>query len=158
VWKEKTWKRFRDEIVEGYDTDDRATRKEFIQKELEVVQMLHRAGVPFLAGTDTPPGVYIFPGFSLHEELQRFVDAGFTPLDALQTATLNAARFFGIEKKSGTIEEGKLADAVLLTANPLADIKNTEKIAGVIANGRYYSRAELDKLLAGVEAAASQVH
>src|SRR4029077_4493701 len=143
AWKEKTWKRFRDEIMESYNTDDLATRKKFIEKELEVVQMLHRAGVPFLAGTDTPPGVYIFPGFSLHEELQRFVDAGFTPLEALQTATLNAARFFEMEKQSGTIEEGNLADAVLLTANPLADIKNTQKIAGVISNGRYYSRAEL---------------
>jgi imidazolonepropionase-like amidohydrolase len=157
AWEEKTWKRFRDEIMEGYNTDDLATRKRFIEKELEVVQMLHRAGVPFLAGTDTPPGVYIFPGFSLHEELQRFVDAGFTPLEAVQTATINAARFFGMEKQSGTIEEGKLADAVLLTANPLADIKNTQKIAGVIANGRYYSHAELGKMLAGVEAAASQV-
>jgi imidazolonepropionase-like amidohydrolase len=158
AWKEKTWKRFRDEIMEGYNTDDLATRKKFIEKELEVVQMLHRAGVPFLAGTDTPPGVHIFPGFSLHEELQRFVDAGFTPLEALQTATLNAARFFGMEKQSGTIEEGKLADAVLLTANPLADIKNTQKIAGVIANGRYYSRAQLDKMLKGVEEAAGRVH
>jgi imidazolonepropionase-like amidohydrolase len=158
AWKEKTWKRFRDEIMEGYNTDDLATRKKFIEKELEVVQMLHRAGVPFLAGTDTPPGVYIFPGFSLHEELQRFVDAGFTPLEALQTATLNAARFFGMEKQSGTIEEGKLADTVLLAGNPLIDIKNTQKIAGVIANGRYYSRAELDKMLTGVEKAASEVH
>jgi len=158
AWKEKTWKHFRDEITESYNTDDLATRKKFIEKELEVVQMLHRAGVPFLAGTDTPPGVYIFPGFSLHEELQRFVDAGFTPLEALQTATLNAARFFGIEKQSGTIEEGKLADAVLLTANPLVDIENTQKIAGVIANGRYYSRAELDKMLKGVEEAAGRVH
>ncbi len=157
-WKEKTWKRFRDEIMQGYDTDDLTTRKKFIEKELEVVQMLHRAGVPFLAGTDTPPGVYIFPGFSLHEELQRFVDAGFTPLEALQTATLNAARFFGMEKQSGAIEKGKLADAVLLTANPLADIKNTQKIAGVIANGHYHSREELDKMLKGVEAAAMQRH
>jgi imidazolonepropionase-like amidohydrolase len=157
-WKEITWKRFRDEIMEGYQTDDLATRKKFIEKELEVVQTLHHAGVPFLAGTDTPPGVYIFPGFSLHKELQRFVDAGFTPLEALQTATLNAARFFGMEKQTGTIEEGKLADAVLLTANPLIDIKNTQKIAGVIANGRYYPRAELDKMLAGVEVAASQIH
>jgi imidazolonepropionase-like amidohydrolase len=94
----------------------------------------------------------------LHEELQQFVDAGFTPLEALQTATINAARFFGMEKQSGAIEVGKLADAVLLTANPLADIKNTQKIIGVIANGRYYSRAELDKMLTEVEAAASRVH
>src|SRR6266404_1947989 len=94
-WKNKTWKRFTDEITQGYGTDDLATRKKFIEKELEVVGMLHKAGVPFLAGTDTPAGVHIFPGFSLHEELQRFVAAGFTPLEALQTATLNPARFLG---------------------------------------------------------------
>jgi imidazolonepropionase-like amidohydrolase len=153
-WKGKTWKRFTDEITQGYGTDDLATRKKFIERELAVVQMLHKAGVEFLAGTDTPAGVHIFPGFSLHEELQRFVAAGFTPLEALQTATLNPARFFGMEDKLGTIEEGKLADMVLLAANPLEDISNTQKIAGVFVNGRYFYHAEIDKMLAGVEVAA----
>ena len=154
AWKNKTWIRFTEEITQGYGTDDLETRKKFIEKELEVVQMLHKAGVPFLAGTDTPAGVHIFPGFSLHEELQRFVAAGFTPLEALQTATTNAARFFGIEDQAGTVGKGKLADLVLLSANPLENIANTQRIAGVVANGRYYSRAELDKMLSGVEIAA----
>ncbi len=153
-WKDKTWKRFTEEITQGYGTDDLATRRKFVEKELEVVRMLHKAGVPFLAGTDTPAGVHIFPGFSLHEELQRFVAAGFTPLEALQTATLNPARFFGMEEQLGTVEGGKLADMVLLTANPLVDIANTQKIAGVIVNGRYLRRAETDKMLAGAEAEA----
>ncbi len=153
-WKDKTWKRFTEEITQGYGSDDLATRRKFIEKELEVVRMLYKAGVPFLAGTDTPAGVHIFPGFSLHEELQRFVAAGFTPLEALQTATLNPARFFGMEEQLGTVEKGKLADMVLLTANPLADIANTQKIAGVVANGRYFRRAEMDMMLASVEAAA----
>jgi len=153
-WKNKTWKRFTDEITQGYGTDDLATRKKFIGKELTVVQMLHKAGVEFLAGTDAPAGVYIFPGFSLHEELQRFVAAGFTPLEALQTATLNPARFFGMEDKLGTIEKGKLADMVLLAADPLEDISNTQKIAGVFVNGRYFYHAEIEKMLAGVESAA----
>src|SRR4029077_4135609 len=122
----------------------------------EVVNEMHRAGIPFLAGTDAPPGVYIFPGFSLHEELQRFVAAGFTPLEALQTATLNPAKFFGREDDLGTIENGKLADLVLLDANPLDDIANTQKIEAVIVNGHYLSRAELDKLLSGAEDAAKQ--
>jgi len=100
-WKSKTWKRFTDEITQGYGTDDLATRKKFIEKELAVVQMLHKAGVEFLAGTDTPAGVHIFPGFSLHEELQRFVAAGFTPLEALQTATINPARF--LEWKTSSV-------------------------------------------------------
>jgi imidazolonepropionase-like amidohydrolase len=157
-WKNKTWKMFTDEIVKGYGTDDLAARKKFIEKELEVVQLLHKAGVPFLAGTDTPPGVYIFPGFSLHEELQRFVAAGFTPLEALQTATLNPARFLGMEEQLGTIEKGKLADLVLLNGNPLEDISNTQKIAAVIVNGQYYSWKDLEKMLAGVEAAARRVN
>ena len=153
-WKTKTWKRFTDEITKGYGDDDLSTRKKFLDKELEVVRMLHARGVPFLAGTDTPPGVYIFPGFSLHEELQRFIAAGFTPLEALQTATLNPARFFGIEDRFGTVETGKIADLVLLKANPLDDIANTQKIAAVILDGRYFSAKDLEKMLAGVEAAA----
>jgi imidazolonepropionase-like amidohydrolase len=153
-WKDKTWKRFTAEITGGYGSDSREIRSRFVEKELEVVGQLHKAGVPFLAGTDTPPGVYIFPGFSLHEELQRFVAAGFTPLEALQTATLNPARFFGIEDNVGTIEKGRLADLVLLTANPLQDIANTQKIAAVMVNGHFYSARDLEKMLAGVETAA----
>jgi imidazolonepropionase-like amidohydrolase len=157
-WKDKTWKRFTDEIRKGYGTDDIAVRKKFIEKELEAVELLHKAGVPFLAGTDTPPGVYVFPGFSLHEELQRFVAAGFTPLEALQTATLNPARFLGLDEQLGTIEKGKLADLVLLNANPLEDISNTQKIAAVIVDGHYYSGKDLEKMLAGVEAVARRIN
>lgn len=158
LWKSKTWKRFTDEITAGYGSDDLATRKKFIEKELEVVGMLHKAGVPFLAGTDTPAGVHVFPGFSLHEELQRFVAAGFTPLEALQTATLNPARFFGMEEQLGTVEKGKLADLVLLSANPLEEIGNTQKIAGVVLNGQYFSHGEIEKMLAAEEAAAKRQH
>jgi imidazolonepropionase-like amidohydrolase len=153
-WKDVTWKRFTQQIVREFNTDDLATRQRFVEKELEVVNAMHHAGIPFLAGTDTPPGVYVFPGFSLHEELQRFVAAGFTPMEALQTATLNPAKFLGMEDRLGTIAKGKLADLVLLDANPLDDIRNTQKIAAVFVNGRYLSRADLDKMLAGVEAAA----
>jgi imidazolonepropionase-like amidohydrolase len=92
----------------------------------------------------------------LHQELQRFVAAGFTPLEALQTATLNPAKFLGMEQRLGSIEKGKLADLVLLEANPLEDIRNTQKIAAVVVNGRYLSRGDLDKMLAGVEKAAGQ--
>jgi imidazolonepropionase-like amidohydrolase len=155
-WKDVTWKRFTQQIEHDFNTDDLATRKRFVEKELDVVNAMHRAGIPFLAGTDTPPGVYVFPGFSLHEELQRFVAAGFTPMEALQTATLNPAKFLGMDDRLGTIEKGKFADLVLLDANPLDDIRNTQKIAAVIVNGRYFSRAELDGMLAGVEAAASK--
>src|SRR5205085_3347007 len=127
-WKDVTWKRFTKEILQD-NTDDLPTRKRFVDKELEVVHSMHHAGIPFLAGTDTPPGVYVFPGFTLHEELQRFVAAGFTPVEALQTATLNPAKFLGREDQLSTVEKGKLADLVLLEANPLEDIRNTQKIA-----------------------------
>jgi imidazolonepropionase-like amidohydrolase len=155
-WKDATWKKFTEEVKTEFNTDDLGTRKKFIEKELEVVQLLHKAGVPFLAGTDTPPGVYIFPGFSLHEELQRFVAAGFTPLEALQTATLNPARFFQMEEQLGSIEQGRTADMVLLEANPLEDIANTQKIAAVILNGHYFSHAELQKMLLKVEESAKK--
>ena len=154
AWRDVTWKRFTDEIRQGYGGDTLEVRTRFVAKELEMVQLLHRKGVPFLAGTDTPAGVYIFPGFSLHEELQRFVAAGFTPLEALQTATLNPARFFGVESEFGTVETGKAADLVLLTANPLTGIENTQKIAGVMAKGQYFSRPELDAMLNQVASTA----
>jgi imidazolonepropionase-like amidohydrolase len=150
-WKQQTWERFSEQVRREFNTDDLETRKKFIDKELEVVRLLHKAGVPFLAGTDTPPGVYIFPGFSLHEELQCFVAAGFTPLEALQTATLNPARFFQREDQFGTIEQGKFADLVFLDANPLEDIRNTQKITAVILDGRYFSKADLQKILQRVE-------
>jgi imidazolonepropionase-like amidohydrolase len=155
-WKDQTWKKFTEQVESEFNTDDLETRKKFIEKELEVVQLLHKAGVPFLAGTDTPPGVYIFPGFSLHEELQRFVAAGFTPLEALQTATINPARFFHMEEQLGTIEIGKIADLVFLDANPLADISNSQKVSGVVLNGRFLSKNDLEKMLQGVEQAAKK--
>jgi len=156
AWENVTWKRFRTEIAGGYGSDDLATRKKFIAKELDVVRMMKAKGVEFLAGTDTPAGVHVFPGFSLHEELERFVAAGFSPLQALQTATVNPSRFFGEEERRGTVEAGKAADLLLLRANPLEDIRSTQKIAAVVLNGRYFSRAELDQMLAGVEKAAGE--
>lgn len=156
AWKAITWKRFREEITSGYGSDDLATRKKFIAKELEVTGTMKSKGVEFLAGTDTPAGVYVFPGFSLHEELQRFVAAGFSPLEALQTATVNAARFFGEEAQLGTIEAGKGADLLLLRASPLKDVRNTQKIEAVVLRGRLFSRRDLDGMLASVEGEANR--
>ena len=155
-WKDQTWRKFTEQVEKEFSTDTLETRKKFVDKELEIVQMLHKAGVPFLAGTDTPPGVYIFPGFSLHEELQRFVAAGFTPLEALQTATLNPAIFFQMEDRLGSVEKGRYADLVFLEANPLEDIRNTQKISGVMVNGKFFNKAELQKMLQHVEEAAKK--
>jgi imidazolonepropionase-like amidohydrolase len=125
-------------------------KKKLYLKELELVRAMHKAGVMFLAGTDVP-GAYTYPGFSLHDELELYVQNGFTPFEALQTATVGPAKFLGMEKTLGTIEKGKVADMVLLDGDPLRDISNTKRIAAVITNGRYYSRTTLDQMLSLVE-------
>lgn len=155
-WKEGTWKRFRDQVTGEFNVDDLATRKRFVAKELEVVALLHRAGVPFLAGTDSVPGVYVFPGFSLHDELGLLVKAGFTPLEALQAATTNPARYLSLSDRLGRVKQGYLADLVLLDASPLDDIANTRRIHAVLANGRFFSREDLAALLHGVEERAAK--
>ncbi len=83
----------------------------------------------------------VLPGWGLHQELALLRESGLTPMQALQTATRNPARYFGILDETGTIEAGKSADLVLLDADPLADIQNTQKIDAVVSRGRYYSRA-----------------
>ncbi len=112
-----------------------------------LVRDMHRAGVEFLAGTDTSLTNPVIPGVGLHEELALLVESGFTPLEALATATRNPARYFNALNQTGTIEAGKAADLVLLDANPLADIRNTQKIRAVVMRGRYFSRADLDAML-----------
>jgi len=126
---------------------DWANRKASYAKQLEIVALLHREGVRFLAGTDLS-NPYVYPGFSLHDELASLVAAGFTPAEALRAATLDAARYLGAADSLGSIEPGKRGDLVLLDANPLEDIRNTTKIAAVVAAGRLYDSAALKKLLA----------
>ncbi|HZS09858.1 MAG TPA: amidohydrolase family protein [Blastocatellia bacterium] len=129
-------------------------RKRLFQKELEITGAMRRAGVQFLAGSDLG-GAYTFPGFSLHDELALLVQAGFTPLEALQAATINPAKFLGELDSSGTVEKGKIASLVLLDADPLSDIRNTRRISTVVVNGRYLPKESLQKLLADAEAAAA---
>jgi len=155
-WRDVTWHRFTDEMMPDLLRDPLALRQEYFAHNLQMVGALHHAGVPFMAGTDAAPGVYIMPGFSLHDELANFVEAGFTPMEALQTATSNPARFLGMEARLGSVEPGKIADLVLLSANPLEDIRNTRKISIVVANGRLFDRAALDQILMHVETAAKR--
>src|SRR5579871_1451679 len=155
AWKDRTWPMFVKSILSDMDTDPLPVRRHFVQMELDMTLAMFRAGVPFMAGTDTAAGVHVFPGFSLHEELTLFVRAGLTPLQALQTATLNPARFMGRLDDMGTVAKGKLADLVLLDANPLDDIDNTRKIRAVVLAGGYFDRPGLDRMLQGVQAAAA---
>ena len=117
---------------------------------------LHRGGIPLLVGSDSLDP-FVFPGDSLHRELAKFVQAGFTPMEAIQAATRGAAQFLGREKEFGTVEPGKTADLVLLDANPLENIANTRKILAVIRNGNYLDRAALDAMLAKAKTAAAAV-
>jgi imidazolonepropionase-like amidohydrolase len=132
-----------------------AIKSQSYDRKLQVVGAMHRAGVPLLAGTDAgwiQP--YVYAGFSLHDELALLVRAGLTPMESLQTATINPARFLGLEKDLGTIEKGKVANLVLLEADPLADIHNTTKISEVFLAGKEFDRPALDQMLQNAEAAA----
>jgi len=108
------------------------------KKEVEVVGALHRAGIPIVAGTDQA-----VPGHSLHREIELYVQAGFTPMEAIQAATIVPARAMGLDKELGTVEKGKRADLILITGNPLEDIHNTRNVEYVITNGTMYHTAEL---------------
>lgn len=134
-------------------TEDFQLARSVYKKHIEVVGLMRRAGVEILAGTDVL-NPFCFPGFSLHDELAILVEAGLNPLEALQAATINPARFLGKERDFGSIAQGKIADLVLLEANPLEDIRNTTRISSVVTNGRLLDRNVLDKLLLQVEAIA----
>jgi imidazolonepropionase-like amidohydrolase len=120
-----------------------------------VVGRMHRAGVTILAGTDT--SLVRPPGFMLQDELTLLAAAGLPPLEVLRTATLNAARFLKRDTDLGTIAAGKLADLVLLDADPLDDIHNTQRIRAVVAGGKLLDRRALDDLLALGVRLASQM-
>jgi hypothetical protein len=162
-WKEDYWSAtlmrmiqrgymFDNHTKEGASANDRYFRKEF-----EITGKMHRAGVKILAGTDCIAAPYVLPGYSLHDELNILVNSGLTTMEALQTATRNPAEFFDELDEFGTIEKGKIADLVLLDANPLEDIRNTQKISGVVIRGRYFSRSDLDEMLKNIESASGSI-
>jgi amidohydrolase family protein len=126
------------------------------ERHLAILGAMHRAGVPIMAGTDSAWGVpFTYAGFSLQDELALLVRAGLTPAEVLEAATIDPARFLGTERDLGSVEKGKIADLLLLDADPLQDIHNTTRISGVFLSGRYLDRAALDKLLKEAEAAAN---
>jgi imidazolonepropionase-like amidohydrolase len=122
---------------------------------MTLVGRMHRAGVGILAGTDTP-NAYLVPGFGLHQELALLVDAGLSPMAALQAATRNAAQFMEQLDRRGTIEVGKIADLVLLDKDPLADIHHTTSVRTVVLAGKLMPRASLDAMLAEAQALAEK--
>jgi imidazolonepropionase-like amidohydrolase len=156
VFTRDNWNPKNNDRVALVTGEDRADCKKLCQKTLDIAGAMGRAGVGLLAGTDTTPVPYCFPGFSLHDELTLFVQAGLSPMEALQTATYNPASFFGKLDSMGTIEKGKIADLVLLEANPLQDISNTQKIAAVVFGGKIFDKTALQKMLAQIEATAKK--
>lgn len=134
-----------------------AIRGEFLDRQLAVTGMAAAAGVGILAGTDTP-NPFVYPGFSLHDELGLLVLAGLSPREALAAATTAPAEFLGATDSLGAVAEGKLADLVLLQANPLDEIGNTRRISAVVANGRFFTREALDGLLESVRAERASGH
>jgi imidazolonepropionase-like amidohydrolase len=148
------WKNQDDFRLKNRTAETIARHRKLFQKQLELVLAMHRAGVKLLASTDSLVW-YVIPGFSLHDELELFVKAGLTPMEALQTATRNPAIYLGLSDVLGTVEEGKKADLVLLEANPLENISNTKRINAVIVGGRLIPKVSLDKMLLDVERAAN---
>ena len=129
----------------------------FYQAARHQVGMANQRGVPIMAGTDVTD-TYIFPGFGLHTELQELTDSGLSNSDALRSATIVAAKFCGLEQTYGSIEEGKMADMIVLDKNPLESIENTRSINGVFLNGVYYDQATLDQLKEISSSVASSFH
>ncbi|HTW59792.1 MAG TPA: amidohydrolase family protein [Terriglobales bacterium] len=122
----------------GPPTERSEIGEKVFEKELAIVGALHRAGIPIVAGTDQT-----VPGFSLHREMELYVQAGFTPMEAIQAATIVSARAMGLDKESGTVEKGKRGDLILIKGDPLEDIHNTRNVEYVITNGTMYHTAEL---------------
>ena len=140
-----SWSDRSEQIDPSWDIRD--SRQQY-RHALETVRLMHHAGVPILAGSDTGiANAGTIPGFSLQDELGYLVDAGLKPVEALQCATINAAKWLGKLDSLGAVERGKLADLVLLDASPLANIRNVRKIRAVVTNGRLLDRERLDRML-----------
>jgi imidazolonepropionase-like amidohydrolase len=122
-----------------------ADREKFLALRRRIIKALYDGGVPFALGSDAPQWWNV-PGFSTHRELQSMVRAGLTPYEALRTGTANIGTYFN-RTDIGTVAKGQIADLILLDANPLQDIANSTRIAGVMLNGRWVTKAELDKRL-----------
>jgi N-acetylglucosamine-6-phosphate deacetylase len=149
-----SWKQSRTEQMKIVSPQESELHAQLLSKSMDLVSQMQKAGVRLLAGTDSP-APYVFPGSSLHDELQLLVEAGLTPFESLQAATKSPTEFLHSDKDSGTIEKGKFADIVILDANPLEDIRNTRKVRAVILHGKLLDRPTLDQLLDSIRSFAS---
>jgi imidazolonepropionase-like amidohydrolase len=150
-----TWDPKNDFRLASRTAEDWENSKKIFLKQIQIVGAMNGAGIPILAGTDVG-NPFCFPGFSLHDELGLLVQAGLSPMKALQTATRNAAEFSGFADTLGTIKKGKIADLVLLNADPLQDINNTRSIEAVIFGGKLIQKDALQQMLASIEKLANK--
>jgi len=132
----------------AYTVDEMLPSSErFLAQTARFLPLAVAEGVTVLAGSDTGTGnAWMYPGDSLHGELEQLVAFGLTPLEALQAATVNGARWLGVEERFGSIAPGKAADIVILSANPLDDIRDTRSVAAVVQQGVYFDAARLEEL------------
>ena len=129
----------------GYDEKGNFVHADFYAAVTAQIKKANDLGVKLLAGTDNID-TYVFTGTSLHDELAMLVEAGLTPLEAIQTATINPAKFSGLDEEFGSVEINKQADLILLNENPLLDIRNTADIYGVMFSVQYFDRQALEAL------------
>jgi len=139
------WRRSKREVLDDANYHP-ATAARAVAIRQQLILALQQKGAGLLLGSDSPQ-IFNVPGFAIHRELEYLVDAGLTPFEALQTGTVNAAEFFGRSGELGVVQEGAVADLVLLDADPFEDITNTRRIHGVMVRGRWLARAEIDTIL-----------
>lgn len=132
----------------------RKSYMDFYRKGLTLTNDAYRAGVPVMLGTDANDS-FVYPGASVHDELGELVKAGLSPAEALRAATLSGATYLGRTSEFGTVQAGRFADLLLLDANPLSDIANSQSIHAVVMNGRVFDRSALDSMLATVVQSAA---
>lgn len=130
---------------------DAVRAQRFVEMRGRLIKALHDAGAGLLLGSDAPQ-IFQVPGFSIHHELRLLVEAGLTPWQALRTGTANVATFLGEEGRFGAVAAGQRADLILLEADPLADVANVQRRAGVMVNGRWLSEADIQAGLAAIAA------
>lgn len=147
-----SWRDTAQKFAQMYSPADRATMHAGYEASLRMVKLLDEEGVPMLAGSDASGAGWEVPGFALHQEFDELARAGLSPLRILQMTTSDAARFLGRTRTMGGVAPGMDADLVLLDADPTADARNLHRIAGVVRAGFYRDRADLDRLLARIEA------
>jgi tetratricopeptide (TPR) repeat protein len=156
-WGQREWSSPHNSWPKNLGSEKAAVNHRNFSFEKRIVSVMHREGVPMILGTDAME-VGTVPGFSVQQELDNIVDAGLTPFEALQTATRNASNWFVHPEGGGvfgTITAGERADLVLLDADPLADIANVSKIQGVMVQGRWLPKAELQRMLEALPVAYS---